>query len=84
MSNPTIACRDFVASIAEYQTGEMPPRGRALFATHLSQCEKCSAYLKSYATTVKLAKDSYAVENDGTPDDLVHSIMASHRKRKTQ
>jgi len=62
----------------------MPQRRRALFADHLSQCDKCSAYLKSYAATVKLAKDAYSDESDDTPDDLVRSIMASHRKRKSR
>jgi anti-sigma factor RsiW len=84
MSNPSITCRDFVASIAEYQGGEMPPRRRALFAAHLADCERCSTYLRSYSATVKLAKDAYPTETDDTPDDLVDSTMASLRKRKSQ
>ena len=84
MSNPSISCRDFVASIGEYQGGEMPPRRRAIFAGHLSQCDKCTAYLKSYAATVKLARDAYSDESDDTPDDLVRSTMATHRKRRSR
>src|SRR5271166_2687479 len=67
MSNRSITCRDFVASIDEYQGGEMAPRRRAIFADHLSQCDKCSAYLKSYITTVKLTKDAYSEDSDDTP-----------------
>ena len=84
MSNPSISCRDFVASIAEYQGGEMPARRRAIFASHLLQCDKCTAYLKSYVATVTLAKDAYSDQSDDTPDDLVRSIMASHRKRRSR
>jgi anti-sigma factor RsiW len=84
MSNTPITCREFVASIAEYQGSEMPPRRRAIFADHLSQCDKCSAYLNSYAAAVKLAKDAYAPGTDEMPDELVRSIMASHRRRKSR
>lgn len=84
MSNTSITCRDFVASIDEYQGGEMPAPRRKRFAAHLSQCEKCSAYLRSYVGTVKLAKDAYSDDSDDTPDDLVRSIMASHRKRRSR
>lgn len=85
MPNTRIACRDFVASLAEYQEGEMRPRRRELFDAHLSRCAKCSSYLKSYATTVKLAKEAYSdagsVESHDMPEDLVESIMASRSKR---
>ncbi len=84
MSNTSTTCRDFVASIDEYQGGEMAPRRRAIFADHLSQCDKCSAYLKSYITTVKLAKDAYSEDSDNTPDELVRSIITSHRKGRSQ
>jgi anti-sigma factor RsiW len=84
MSNTSTTCRDFVASIGEYQSGEMEPRRRAIFANHLSHCDQCSAYLKSYDGSVKLAKDSYAAGSDDLPEELVGSIMASHRKRKSQ
>ena len=80
----TITCRDFVASIDEYQGGEMPPRRRAHFDDHLSQCEMCSAYLKSYISAVKLAKDAYDAESEDAPDDLVRSIMVSHAKKRSQ
>lgn len=62
----------------------MPPRRRAIFAGHLSQCDRCSAYLKSYVATVKLAKDAYSDESGYMPDDLVRSIMASRRKRRSR
>lgn len=62
----------------------MPPRRRAIFAGHLSQCDKCGAYLKSYLSTLKLAKDAYSDDSGDTPDDLVRSIMASHRKRRSR
>jgi hypothetical protein len=84
MSSPSISCRDFVASIGEYQSGEMAPRRWTLFAGHLSQCDKCAAYLKSYAATVTLATDAHPDEGDDTPDELVRSIMASHRKRRSR
>ena len=84
MSNTSITCRDFVASIDEYQGGEMAPSRRAIFADHPSQCDKCSAYLKSCITTVKLAKDAYSEDSDDMPDELVRSIINSHRKQKSR
>jgi hypothetical protein len=84
MSNPSISCHDFVASIDEYQSGEMAQRRQALFAGHLAQCHKCSSYLKSYVATVKLAKDANSDEGGDTPDDLVRSITASYRKRRSR
>lgn len=83
-TNTSITCRDFVAAINEYQGGEMPAPRRERFAAHLSQCDKCSAYLKSYVRTVKLAKAAYSEDSDDPPDDLVRSIMASQRSRRSR
>ena len=84
MSKTSITCRDFVASIGEYHDGEIPAPRRERLAAHQSHCDKCTAYLKSYVATVKLAKDAYSQEKDTTPEDLVRSTMAAHRKRGPQ
>ena len=84
MSKTSITCRDFVASIGEYHDSEIPAPRRERLAAHQSQCDKCTAYLKSYVATVKLAKDAYSDESCDTPDDLVRSIMDSHRKRRSR
>jgi len=81
MTASSITCRDFVASLAEYEAREMPRRRKELFDAHLSACEKCNAYLKSYVSSIKLTRNAYSDEPRDLPADLVRAIANARRSK---
>ena len=73
-------CRELTDYLADYMDGNLPLGQRFLMTVHLLLCRDCRRYLKSYATTIKLA---HAVgqpvpERDATiPKELVAAILAA-------
>jgi len=69
----------------EYRSGEMDPEARDRFEAHLARCRDCLAYLRSYETTIRLAKGAFRHPDDPIPDDvpedLVRAILAATKAR---
>jgi len=49
-------CHEVIEFLAAYVDGELSEDVRFRFDAHVAACPECSAYLKSYEATVKLAK----------------------------
>ena len=77
-----LTCREVIAFLADYLDGSLPVAERRLLDEHLAACTKCSAYLRSYGQTIRLAHDT---GNDdlptAIPDDLVGAILAAKNPR---
>ena len=75
-------CREVIDFLADYVNGELPPRVRAHFETHLLQCPACAAYVRSYDEALRLARGSGGVLEqqllpEDVPEELVTAILAS-------
>jgi len=71
-----VTCRDVTEFFDEHLEGDLHPRTRAAFVAHLAKCSDCQAYLASYVTTIRIAKE--ACKADGSelaevPDELVEA-----------
>ena len=74
-------CKDFAEFLDEYLAGEQPAEIRAVFESHLTDCECCKHYLKGYEETIKLGKslceEPCTKVPDKVPDQLVKAVMAA-------
>ena len=75
-------CREVIDFLADYVNGELPPRVRAHFESHLLQCPTCAAYVRSYDEALRLARGSGGVLEqqllpEDVPEELVAAILAS-------
>jgi len=68
-----LTCRELSELLAGYFAGELDPDVRMLFEEHLVECPECVAYLRSYAETMRLAKDAY--EADAVPVEFPEELM---------
>ena len=79
----TVTCREFADFIMGYLAAELPADTQASFQRHLSLCDNCQAYLKSYEDTVKLGKrafdDANAAIPADIPEDLIKAIVSARR-----
>jgi anti-sigma factor RsiW len=79
-----VTCRDFVAFLVEYFSGELALAERAEFEAHLAECPACVAYLDTYQKTIQLLKATSAHPEDPVPDEvpeqLVRAILAARAK----
>ncbi len=77
-----LTCRELTDFLADYFGGELGPSERALFEGHLTECPDCVAYLRSYAETMRLAKDAYDDDRipADVPDDLVRAILEARKR----
>lgn len=80
-----MTCREFIEFLSSYFDGQLAEDVRLRFDAHLAACPDCAAYLKSYATTVKLAKAAIRGSDDplpaDVPEDLVKAILRARHKR---
>ena len=74
-----MTCRQLTAFLHDYVAGTLPPRKRAAFEGHLADCPACIEYLRGYRETIRLAKDSTAVDDPQAPmpPELVDAIVAA-------
>jgi predicted anti-sigma-YlaC factor YlaD len=74
-----LTCRETTAFLADYLDGTLAPAERRLLDEHLARCPDCVAYLRSYAETIRLARDTREADTlpPGIPDDLVRAIRAA-------
>jgi RNA polymerase sigma-70 factor (ECF subfamily) len=79
-----MTCRELVAFLNAYVSGELPPKRRAEFDRHLSVCPPCVAYLESYRDTIRLARGSFERPDDQVPEDVPPRLLAAIRAAITQ
>jgi len=77
-----LMCREVTEFLADYFAGELGPDERSLFEGHLAECPDCVAYLRSYAETMRLAKDAYEADPvpAGVPEQLIRAILAARER----
>jgi predicted anti-sigma-YlaC factor YlaD len=82
-----LTCRDLAAFLAEYVGGTLDPQDRELFEAHLAECPDCVTYLRGYAETIRLlreTRDGAADPAPGVPEELVEAILAARRRGRTR
>lgn len=78
-----LTCRDVAEILGRWLDGEMAPDERARFDEHLAECPDCVAYVRSYAATVRLAKDAWSDDDAPAelPDELRRAILDARASR---
>jgi len=76
-----LTCREMTDFLGDYLDGSLALAERRLFDKHLADCPECVAYLRSYAETIRLARQIR--EDDALPasipDELVRAILAARQ-----
>jgi anti-sigma factor RsiW len=72
-----VTCRDVLAFLSDWLTGDLPHETREAFARHLEACASCRAYLDSYEKTIVLARAAGHEEPPPPPHALEEAILAS-------
>jgi anti-sigma factor RsiW len=79
-----MTCGELSGFLDDHLDGSLPPPARKTFDAHLGECPECAAYLRSYATTIRLAKATADPPNapirDDVPEALVRAILAARTK----
>ena len=79
-----LTCREVADFLADYLAGELGADDRSLFEEHLADCPECVAYLRSYADTIRLARNAWGEPDDpvpaSVPEGLVRAILAARRR----
>jgi anti-sigma factor RsiW len=66
-------CREVIGFLLEYLSGELPPERERAFEEHLAECPSCVAYLQTYRSTIRLARETLAPS--GTPEELPRELL---------
>jgi predicted anti-sigma-YlaC factor YlaD len=79
-----LTCREVTGFLADYLDGTLPIAERGVFEKHLAECPDCIAYLRSYAETIHLARETREPDTlpAGVPEDLVRAILAARSGTK--
>jgi anti-sigma factor (TIGR02949 family) len=76
-----VTCQQLIDFLMSYLDGELPAEQRAEFDRHMAACPSCVDYLKTYETTVRLAKEcSTDPVPDEVPETLVKAILEARKK----
>ncbi len=80
-----IACQELVELVTEYLESSLPSLDRALFETHLLQCDGCQTYIEQMRQTIRLAGalDALTIPDD-TRDRLLGAFRAWNAWRVSQ
>lgn len=74
-----LTCRELVDFLHDHLEGRLAPDEQAAFDAHLAACAACRAYLRTYADTIRLAKDAFCDPTDAPPAEppeaLVRAIL---------
>ena len=81
MSSAELTCRDLAEFVDDYRSGELATEVRAAFDEHLAECPDCVTYLRTYADTIRLARDAAEPVPAAVPERLVRAILAARRRR---
>jgi anti-sigma factor RsiW len=76
-----LTCRGLTEFLADDFAGELGPDERSIFDGHLGECPDCVVYLRSYADTIRLAKDAYDDDQvpAAVPERLVRAILEARK-----
>lgn len=78
-----MTCQEVTEFLMAYLDGGLDPSTRLAFERHLSVCPACVNYLRSYETTVRLAKtvatDNRSPRAESPPEDLVQAILHARK-----
>ncbi len=81
-----MTCRRLTELIIDYRSGALAAEERRELEAHLTECEDCVHYLRSYDDTVRLARAAAAHPDDPipaeVPEKLVQAILAARRKSR--
>ena len=76
-----MTCRDLVAFLGDYVSGDLSPEKRAAFDAHLERCPSCQSYVRTYLEASKLARAVLRADAQGLPTDvpegLVRAVLAA-------
>ena len=60
--DPDIACRELVELVTDYLEGALPAEERARVDAHLEECPGCRAYVAQMEVTLRVVRDTAALE----------------------
>jgi anti-sigma factor RsiW len=75
-----VTCREIADFLMSYVDGELPATLQKVFESHLAECPECVAYLESYRTTVRLARNASPKAAESAPPELIRSILQAKRQ----
>jgi ribosomal protein S14 len=79
-----VTCRGIIARMADL-FDESSMAGDPVASRHLARCISCARYLRTYRTTVTLAREAFrepeAGNAAGMPESLIRRILWSRRAR---
>ena len=79
-----MTCPEVIDFLGAYLDGELAEDVRVRFDEHLGGCPECSAYLATYRSAVRFARDAFRGSGESLaadlPEDLVKAILAARRK----
>ncbi len=83
-NRPYITCRELIEFLHLYLDGELPQDRAAEFERHLSVCDSCVNYLKTYREAIALGKaacrDWDAPAEKEFPEELVGAVLSALRR----
>jgi anti-sigma factor RsiW len=79
-----LTCRELAGFAADWIDGALDPDERTRFDAHVAACPDCATYLRTYAETIRLAKDAHADEPvpPDVPEELVRAILDTRPRRR--
>ncbi len=81
-----MTCREFVEFLDEYLSGELPESALIDFDGHLAHCVDCTAYLKMYRETIRLASfvcsEPEGPIPEGVPEELIQAILEVYARKE--
>jgi predicted anti-sigma-YlaC factor YlaD len=66
-----LTCAQVTEAIVDYLTEAMDAAMRLAFATHLSQCQDCRAFLRTYQETIRSTR---TVRYETIPEDMLSRV----------
>ncbi len=80
LSSIHVTCREFVDTLLELVSGELPRGRRRALERHRAGCARCTAYLDGYRSTIEASRGAFAepggAGEESLPEDLLRSILA--------
>ena len=76
-----ITCEEFNAFLADFVSGDLPPKTMDLVRFHLKICPMCRRHRHDYEETIKLSKVT-GRDNEmvAAPQDLINTILVAKAK----
>ncbi|MEO8604069.1 MAG: zf-HC2 domain-containing protein [bacterium] len=72
-----LTCSDVVAFLMSYLSRERASEPRAEFEAHLSMCDECVAFVRSYELTMRLSQAAFDDLDDAAEEHVPRSSRPS-------